>query len=293
VSTAIAVYHGPFGRVTLYSLDRPMTVHAHREGHLLFHVDGPAGQVEVSGRPQPLAPDHAVAVNPWEPHAFLPAIADAPGLYLVLYVDPLWFLKGGMARDAIRFGAPSIRMDQTIRARAADVVRLMLSSDAMSRLDGAVRGLVEQAFRATWFGKERPRAIVLPTSTGADFRVRKAVRLISDNLAGDLEFDRVARESGLSRPHFYKLFRHCLGVTPNMFMTMLRMEKAVSLLAASDRSVTDIGYDLGFSSQSVFTRIFSANVGMAPSDYRRVVRVIPGRGEQFETDGHGGSAPPA
>lgn len=290
MSTAIAVYHGPFGRVTLYSLDRPMTVHAHREGHLLFHVDGPSGQVEVSGHPQSLDPTHGVAVNPWEPHAFLPGKAGTPGLYLVLYVDPLWFLKGGMARDAIRFGAPSIRMEPAIRNRADDVVGLMLSSDAMLRLDGAVRELVECAFRATWFGREQPRAIILPPAAGGDFRVRKAVRLISENLSGDLEFDLVARESGLSRPHFYKMFRHCLGVTPNMFMTMLRMEKAVSLLATGDRSVTDIGYDLGFSSQSVFTRIFSANVGMAPSDYRRVARVISAQPEQFETDRHGSPA---
>jgi AraC-like DNA-binding protein len=38
--------------------------------------------------------------------------------------------------------------------------------------------------------------------------------------------------------------------------------------------VTDIGFDLGFSSQSVFTRVFAANVGMAPTDYRRAAQVL-------------------
>ena len=40
MSRAFSVYHGPFGRATLYELNRPMTTHAHREGHLTFYVGG-------------------------------------------------------------------------------------------------------------------------------------------------------------------------------------------------------------------------------------------------------------
>jgi AraC-like DNA-binding protein len=52
------------------------------------------------------------------------------------------------------------------------------------------------------------------------------------------------------------------------------MERAIDCLTATDQSVTDIGYDLGFSSQSAFTRFFCSNVGLAPSDYRRVAHVL-------------------
>ena len=38
MSRALSVYHGRFGRATLYELNRPMTTHAHREGHLIFYV---------------------------------------------------------------------------------------------------------------------------------------------------------------------------------------------------------------------------------------------------------------
>ena len=65
-----------------------------------------------------------------------------------------------------------------------------------------------------------------------------------------------------------------MGVTPNLFLNTLRMEKALEYLTDSDRSVTDISYDLGFSSQSGFTRFFCANVGMAPSDYRRATQIL-------------------
>ena len=39
MSRAVAVCHGPFGRVSVYDLDRPLVLHAHREAHLIFHLE--------------------------------------------------------------------------------------------------------------------------------------------------------------------------------------------------------------------------------------------------------------
>ena len=39
-------------------------------------------------------------------------------------------------------------------------------------------------------------------------------------------------------------------------------------------AIAEIGFDLGFSSQSAFTRFFAANVGMAPTEYRRAAKVL-------------------
>ena len=47
MSIAHAVAHGAFGRACLYELDRPMVPHAHREGHLIFHVSGPVASVVI------------------------------------------------------------------------------------------------------------------------------------------------------------------------------------------------------------------------------------------------------
>lgn len=83
----------------------------------------------------------------------------------------------------------------------------------------------------------------------------------------------LAREVGLSRPHFFKLFKKMMGVTPNVYLNTLRAEQAIEDLLTTRKSVTDIGYDLGFSSQASFTRFFASNVGIAPSEYRRVAHV--------------------
>ncbi len=72
MSVAHAVAHGAFGRACLYELDRPMVPHAHREGHLIFHVRGPAAKVVIDGRAYPLNPFEATAISPWQPHYFQP-----------------------------------------------------------------------------------------------------------------------------------------------------------------------------------------------------------------------------
>jgi AraC-like DNA-binding protein len=272
LSSALAVFHGRFGRVTLYLLNKPMLTHAHREGHLIFHVGGPPSMVEISGALQPQTPTCAAAINPWEPHAFRPGSSVDGMLCLVLYIDPLWFIGDG-SRGALRFGRSTIDVRGELAAHVDWVVALLQHGNVPVGLDDAVRQLTEMSFRASWAGLEMPSAIRVQDSV-PDFRVRKATRLITETVGHDIDLDRIARESGLSRPHFYKLFRQHLGITPNLYLNTLRMEKAIHALTTSERSVTDIGFDLGFSSQSVFTRVFAANVGMAPTDYRRAAQVL-------------------
>jgi len=55
MSRALAVFHGHFGRATVYQLNRPFNVHAHREGHLIFHIGGAPGCVEVPRAAEPAA----------------------------------------------------------------------------------------------------------------------------------------------------------------------------------------------------------------------------------------------
>lgn len=103
-----------------------------------------------------------------------------------------------------------------------------------------------------------------------DCRIRKSIQHLNEKMHSEVEFDNVAKEAGLSRPHFYKLFKLQTGITPNLYYNTLRMERAIELLAESNQSVTNVGFDLGFSCQSGFSRFFIANAGLAPSIYRRV-----------------------
>jgi len=65
-----------------------------------------------------------------------------------------------------------------------------------------------------------------------------------------------------------------MGITPNLYLNTLRAEHAIDDLMTTSKSVTDIGLDLGFASQASFTRFFTSNVGIPPTDYRRVAHFV-------------------
>ncbi len=272
MSRALAVFHGRFGRATVYKLNRPFNTHAHREGHLIFHLGGMPAAIDVAEERRQLTENTVVAVNPWEPHNFIPTDLDEGAIFFVLYVNAEWFTPDGARSHRLRFGRTSFTrtpaLDRHIRRTAA----LVCGAPSLSSLDCELRRLIDICYDESW-----QQAEVSPevrTTAVTDFRVRKSIKLMSENPAAEIELDSIARESGLSRPHFYRLFRTQTGVTPHLYLNTLIMEQALDALVATDAPIADIGFDLGFSSQSGFTRFFAANVGMAPTDYRRVAKVL-------------------
>jgi len=274
VSSALAICHGPFGRACLYRIDRPFVTHAHREG---------ASRVPRGWRPghpprrRPTLPGRARYGGGDRSLAAARPSADrapgAEGTFLVLYVRPAWFLEASRrANVALRFGRNGIELAPPLLDRVVRAAGLLLEPCPAGQLASELSALVQECFDHSW----GCRAGALPRAERVllDFRIRKALKLIGARLDGELPFDRVARYAGLSRPHFYKMFKTQLGVTPAVYLNTLRVECALEQLVGTRRSVTEIGQELGFTCQSSFTRFFAAHVGLVPTDYRRRARLL-------------------
>lgn len=278
MSKALAVFHGRFGRATVYQLNRPFNLHAHREGHLIFHVGGTPGQIDVCGIRRLLAEDSVVAINPWEPHNFIPTDLDNGAIFFVLYINMDWFASHTPRSQSLRFGYAYFKRTPTLDKLVRRTAAMVCGAPSLSSLDGQLRQLIEACHEESWpksdVEQSETEQETRATAAITDFRVRKSICLLSENLGAEIELDSIARESGLSRPHFYKLFRTQTGVTPNLYLNTLMMERALDALVATETPVADIGFDLGFSSQSGFTRFFAANVGTAPTEYRRAAKVL-------------------
>jgi AraC-like DNA-binding protein len=103
--------------------------------------------------------------------------------------------------------------------------------------------------------------------------------LIRDCLAEPLTLPDIAQEVELSSWHLLRSFRVAFGETPHEFLTRLRIEAARNLLTVSSRSVTEVCFDVGFSSLGSFITLFTRVVGLSPGRYRRLVRswvAVPG-----------------
>ena len=271
MSNAIAVAHGEFGRAALYALDRPIVTHAHREGHLIFHVEGPSASVTVGDNQVVNDNETVVAVSPWEAHSFQSA-EEGQSLSLVLYIKPMWFLENSHSAEfALRFGRSDIPATPGVQRLKTQLTALLLEDEGSPKFDGLLFSITRECFDVSW--TECASSIASRANARFnDYRVRRSVRLMQENLTEEFEMENLARSVGLSRPHFFKLFKQQMGVTPNIYMNTLRSEQAIEDLLTTEKSVTDIALDLGFSSQASFTRFFSSNVGIAPSEYRRVSR---------------------
>lgn len=275
MSTSLAVFHGQFGRVCLYSMDRRMVPHGHREGHLIFHVQGPAAEVVVNNKAWPLASGQAIAVSPWQAHYYNPLHPAEPTLALVLYIRPAWFLEAARRASAsLCFGRVGIEVTDHLSRLVLGTAQAMIDPESQDILiEDRLCALTQFAFDQSWQWTPRGAEFTGPEMPRRDFRIRKALKYLQGQIGETIELDSVAREVGLSRPHFYKLFRAQVGLTPNLYLNALRMERAIDRLAGSEEAVSNIGFDLGFSSQASFSRFFIGNGVVPPSAYRRTVHV--------------------
>jgi AraC-like DNA-binding protein len=78
----------------------------------------------------------------------------------------------------------------------------------------------------------------------------------------------LASIANVSAAHFIRTFRATFGETPHRYLQRRRVERAMFLLRATGRNVTDICLDVGFSSLGTFSRVFRDIVGEAPTAYR-------------------------
>jgi len=88
------------------------------------------------------------------------------------------------------------------------------------------------------------------------------------------KLDDLAEMAYLSRFHFNRVFSSVAGIPPVEFMTALRFERAKELLLTTDLSVTDVCFEVGFSSLGTFSTRFTQLVGVSPVEFRRLPELI-------------------
>ncbi|QEV10237.1 AraC family transcriptional regulator [Streptomyces prasinus] len=92
--------------------------------------------------------------------------------------------------------------------------------------------------------------------------------------ARPLDVPALARVAHVSPAHFARTFRTTFGETPHRYLQRRRVERAMFLLRETDRSVTDIGFEVGFNSPGTFSRTFRDIVGRSPRAYRKEVTAV-------------------
>jgi AraC family transcriptional regulator len=280
MSTALRITHGAFGRVALLDMDRSLVRHAHPHCHVLIKADGADTQFAVADNLVQLTDNQAVLINTWEPHAYVHYQERPRTIILALYIEPEW-LKGFRPNWAASgapgfFEKPAGEVSPRIRRLSMDLAAMMLADpgagpEQEQLLSDLMISVIERF--TPWRTLSKRLAEIDRNRDRFDWRIRRAVNLIrvEPKIAHDV--DALAKESGLSRAHFYRLFERSTRMTPHVYLNLLRMELAVRSVVHTDESLAAVSDNLGFSAPGHFSRFFRDHAGVNPSEFRQVARM--------------------
>ncbi len=250
---------------------RPLALHTHR-GHLeicylaagrqVYHVGGrdyvlAAGDLFVTAPDAPHGsgtyPEekgvlHWVQVRLTRPKGFL----GLPGAEGPALVAALRALRGphGVANDEVRRLFPLLQ--EWVRQPDGPMRRARVRAGLVALLMAVVESLA------------------VPAARRRDRGINRVLALIEAEPGGDLSVPRLAAVAKLSVPWFQARFRREVGMPPAEYVLRHRIARAAAWLRTTERSITDIAFDLGFSSTQYFATVFRRYQGRSPTAERRL-----------------------
>jgi AraC-like DNA-binding protein len=277
MSRALRIAHGAFGRVALLDMDRSLVRHAHHHCHVLLKVEGADTQFLVGDHVIPLTDADAVLVDGWKPHAYVHDVNRPRTLILALYVEPEWlkeFRPGWAASGAPGFferpsGEVSPRIRQLTLQLAAE---MMANPDAVRSHEETLSDLMIGVIERFTPWRSFPNLIRRMSVAGCDWRIRRAMDAMR-NRDCYANVDQFVRRAGLSRAQFFRLFETSLGVSPKLYLNVVRMERALEAVMGEDTPLGELSERFGFPEPAHFTRFFRDHAGVSPREFRNVSRL--------------------
>ncbi|MDA3963061.1 MAG: AraC family transcriptional regulator [Planctomycetota bacterium] len=107
-------------------------------------------------------------------------------------------------------------------------------------------------------------------TTGAEARlVKRARRVLNDQLGTPTDLETVAASLRVSSGHLSRCFQRECGMSPMKYLAKLRADAAQRWLGGSDFSISQIGVMVGYPTPQHFSRMFRRETGLSPREYRR------------------------
>jgi len=246
---------GTRGRIAVLNLGGDVVEHAHPQAQVLIKLGGPDRMVAIDDQQYPLSDDTIIMLPPWVAHA---GVATTDQVTSVLSVN-----AGVPARAMLATGQDDVvckTIDSRLRRTANAIRDRILSGDSS---EGDADEMLDAFSRACSCDYDPSLAAMI------DFRIRKVVEHIRSAPADAQSVAAWTDVAGLSRQHFFQLFREYIGVTPRLYANSIRLERALDWLGRSTTPIQQLSRSLGFRAPSHFTRFFIDNFGSTPRAYRR------------------------
>lgn len=108
----------------------------------------------------------------------------------------------------------------------------------------------------------------IPVNVFAANRIHQVISMILNHPEKMFSIEALAEAAGVTEAHFCRIFKQGTGLSPHRFILKAKLERAQYLLSQSSLSINTIADQLGFASQSHFSRAFRSFAGCTPSEHR-------------------------
>lgn len=138
-------------------------------------------------------------------------------------------------------------------------------------LTARLRNLIDNRRRLQSFfadGSNAPLTQKAPVTDIDKGFLEKLYRLIDEHLSDpDLSVEELGEQIGLSRVQLYRKTKAICGYAPNELLRIARLKRAASLLASTEKTISEITYEVGFGSPSYFTKCYKEYFGESPTEF--------------------------
>lgn len=99
--------------------------------------------------------------------------------------------------------------------------------------------------------------------------IKRVLEYIENNVEQKIMLDDLARLTNLSPNHFHKIFTEAMGITPNAYITKIKLDRAKELLIRTDLPISEISTRCGFENIPYFSYLFKKQVDVSPGEFRK------------------------
>jgi AraC family transcriptional regulator len=176
------------------------------------------------------------------------------------------------AQDSTSYWNRSMRSDVSASMRVGHLVR-----QAMAYLDTDRKAAWRCLSDASTLlgpdeedvGLDAPSVDNLKPGGLAIWQARRTLAYIEANLPSKMNIDDLANVVALSRSHFSRAFKHCVGLSPMEYVHARRVERAKVMISETREPLAEVALACGFADQAHLSRRFRDMVGISPGRWRR------------------------
>lgn len=276
----------PFSCHMQESIERRLMVDAHWHYYIemLYNVEGNA-KVVLGGDSYPFCKGDMVIMNSREVHSIFSENIDTVR-YIVVKFDPQVLYTTSRTIFESKYVLPFVmaksshqKVFKIEEIDATPLPELMMS--ILQEFNGKAYGF-ELAIRThicriflwvlrNWWNKGLNYDTGLSMKESDMLRLQKVFDYLDENYMNEVTAEKVAKMFGMSYSYFSRYFKAMIGKTFTDYVNYVRITEAEKLLMTTDKNITEVAMDTGFSSSSYFIQQFKHFKNVSPKQYQKKI----------------------